>query len=84
MENVRKHLDVKLVSNAWWFKKLASKPNFKSFKIFTEDLTAMHLSKEQILLNKPTYVGMSILSKALFHSTMIILNNITETEPRFL
>ena len=61
MENVRKHLDVKLVSNAWWFKKLSSKPNFKSFKIFTEDLTAVHLSKKQILLNKPTYVGMSIL-----------------------
>ena len=61
MENVRKHLDVKLVSNTWWFKKLTSKPNFKSFKIFTDDLTAVHLSKEQIILNKPTYVGMSIL-----------------------
>ena len=61
VENVRKHLDVKLVSNTWWFKKLSSKPNFKSFKIFTEGLTAVHLSKEQILLNKPTNVGMSIL-----------------------
>ena len=40
---------------------MTAKPNFKSFKIFTEDLTAVHMAKQDILLNKPTYVGMTIL-----------------------
>ena len=61
MENVRNHQDVKLVHNAKQFKKLAAKPNFKSFKIYTEDLTAVHMAKQDILLNKPTYVGVTIL-----------------------
>jgi hypothetical protein len=61
MENVRNHQDVKLVHNPKQFKKLTAKPNFKSFKIFTEDLTAVHMAKQDILLNKPTYVGMAIL-----------------------
>ena len=61
MENVRNHQDVKLVHNPKQFKKLTAKLNFKSFKIFTEDLTAVHMAKQDILLNKPTYVGMAIL-----------------------
>ena len=61
MANVRNHQDMKLVHNIKQFKKLTAKPNFKSFKIFTEDLTALHIAKQNILLNKPTYVGMSLL-----------------------
>ena len=61
MENVRNHQDVKLVHSAKQFKKLTARPNFKSFKIFMEDLTAVHMAKQDILLNKPTYVGMTIL-----------------------
>ena len=61
MESVRNHQDVELVHNVKQFKKLTAKPKFKSFKIFTEDLTAAHMAKQDILLNKPKYVGMSIL-----------------------
>ena len=61
MEIVRNHQDVKLVHNPKQFKKLTAKPNFKSIKIFTEDLTAVHMAKQDIMLNKPTYVGMAIL-----------------------
>ena len=61
VENIRNHQDVKLVHNAKQFKKLTAKPNFKSFNIFTEDLTAVHMAKQDILLNKPTYVCMTIL-----------------------
>ena len=61
MENVRNYQDVKLVHNAKQFKKLTAKLNFKSFKIFNEDLTAVHMVLQDILLNKPTYAGMSIL-----------------------
>ena len=61
MENIRKRQDVRLVTNVPIFKRLNAKPNFKSFKIFSEDLTTVHMTKPQVLLNKATYVGMSIL-----------------------
>ena len=61
MENIRNHHDVKLGHNVKQFKKLTTKPNFKSFKIFTEDLTAVHMAKQDILLNKQTYVRILIL-----------------------
>ena len=61
MENVQNHQDIKLMHNAKKFKKLTAKSNFMSFKIFTELLTTVHMAKQDILLNKPTYVSMSIL-----------------------
>ena len=60
-ENIRKHQDVKLVSDNRKFRKLACKPNFKAFRIFNEDLVAVNMSKKVVRLTKPTYVGMSIL-----------------------
>ena len=48
--------------NVKQFKKLTAKPKYKSFKIFSEDLTAVHIAKQDILLNKPTYVGKSTLN----------------------
>ena len=61
LESLRKHQDVKLVLEERKFKKLVNKPNFKSFKIFSEDLVSVHMSKTEIKLVKPTYVGFSIL-----------------------
>ena len=61
MENIRKHVDVKLVPDGRKFNRLTSKPNFKSFKIFSNDLVAVNMTKTEIKLVKPTYVGMSIL-----------------------
>lgn len=61
MENVRKRVDVKLVTDSSKFVKLTSKPTFVSRKIFNEDLVAVHNKKEQLTLNKPAYVGMCIL-----------------------
>jgi hypothetical protein len=40
---------------------LAAKPTFKTFKIFSEDLTAVHLTQQEVLLNKPTYIGFTVL-----------------------
>ena len=69
MENIRKRVDVRLVTDEKKFLKLTSKPTFVSSKIFNEDLVAVHKIKETLTLNRPAYVGMCILdlSKTLMY-----------------
>ena len=61
IENMRKRVDIKLVNNINQLEKLASKPNLKTFKIFNENLVAVEMRKIKTLLNKPIYLGFSIL-----------------------
>ena len=69
MENIRKRVDVRLVTDEKKLLKLASKPTYVSSKIFNENLVAVHKIKETLTLNRPTYVGMCILdlSKTLMY-----------------
>lgn len=69
MENLRKRVNVKLVTTKSQHLKLSAKPTYKSSKIINEDLVAIHKIKETLLLNKPSYVGMCIidLSKTLMY-----------------
>ena len=61
MENIRNRVDVKLVNTKEKFKKLSAKPNFKSHKIFSENLVSVHMKKTSLTMNKPVYLGMCIL-----------------------
>ena len=61
LENVRKRQDIKLVTTPEQAAKLINKPNYKSRTIFSETLAACHMGKTEVVLNKPIYVGMSIL-----------------------
>ena len=61
LENIRKRVDVKLVTSEEKITKLASKPTYVSSKIFNENLVAVHKIKETLTLNRPAYVGMCIL-----------------------
>ena len=77
MENLRKRVDVRLVTDERKLLKLTSKPTFVSSKIFNENLVAVHKIKETLTLDRPAYVGMCIvdLSKTLmydFHYNYII------------
>ena len=69
MENIRKRVNVKLITDKKQLLKWASKPTFVNSKIFNENLVALNKIKEQIKLNKPAYVGMCILdlSKTLMY-----------------
>ena len=69
MENLRKRVDVRLVTDEKKLVKLASKPTYVSSKIFNENLVAVHKIKETLTLNRPAYVGMCILdiSKVLMY-----------------
>jgi hypothetical protein len=64
MENLRKRVRVSVVqpqTHLKKYKKLTSDPSFKSHKIFTENLVAIHWRKTEVMLNCPTYVGMYVL-----------------------
>ena len=67
MENIRNRVNVKLVDTGEQFKKLTAKPNYESRKIFNENLVSVHMKKTSLTMNKPVYLGMSILdlSKSL-------------------
>ena len=69
MKNIRKRVDVRLVTDKNKLTKLASKPTYISSKIFNENLVAVHKIKETLTLNRPAYVGMCILdlSKTLMY-----------------
>ena len=69
MENLRKRVDVKLVTNEKKLDRLTSKPTYVSSKIFNKNLVAVHKVKETLTLNRPAYVGMCILdlSKTLMY-----------------
>ena len=61
MENIRNRVNVKLVNTGEQFKKLVAKPNYNGCKIFNENLVSVHMKKTSLTMNKPVYLGMSIL-----------------------
>ncbi|KYN29965.1 hypothetical protein ALC57_00581 [Trachymyrmex cornetzi] len=64
MENVRNHVDVKLVTKwdgRYGAEAMIAKPNFHSRSVFAENLIAVELRKLEVKFNKPIYVGMCIL-----------------------
>ena len=69
MGNVRKHRDIKLVTTAKRRNKLVSEPNYYTIKCFSENLVATEMKKTKIKINKPIYLGLSILeiSKILMY-----------------
>ena len=69
MENVRNHEDIKLVTTDERRNKLVSEPNYHTTKQFSENLLAIEMKKTKVKMNKPVYLGMSILniSKTLMY-----------------
>ena len=69
MENVRRHRDIKLVTTDKRRNQLVSEPNYHTTKHFSENLLAIEMKKTKVKMNKPIYLGMSILdiSKTLMY-----------------
>ena len=61
MENARKHTDIELVTTERRRNYLVSEPNYHTKKFFIEHLLAIQIKKTEILINKPVYLGHSIL-----------------------
>ena len=69
MENVRNYRDIKLVTTNNKRNKLVSELSYYTTKSFSENLMAIEMKKTKVKMNKPVYLGMSILdiSKTLIH-----------------
>ena len=61
MENLRKTINVRFVNNAKDFLKYAGKPTYITYKIFVQGYAAIHEIKPVLILNKPIYVGLTVL-----------------------
>ena len=61
MENLRKGICVELTNDAKDYVRCVSRPSFISQKIFSQNFVAVHKIKPVLTLNKPIYVGFSIL-----------------------
>ena len=69
MENLRKRSNIRLETDPEHLIKLTKKPIYVSSKIFDENLVGIQMKNISLLLNKPSYVGFSILelSKTLMY-----------------
>ena len=69
MENIRKHRDIKLVTTNKKRNKLVSEPNHHTINYISEDLSIIETNKTKVKMNKPIYLGLSILdiSKILMY-----------------
>ena len=69
MENIRKHKDIKLVTTEKKRSKLVSEPNYHTINLISEDLSIIEMKKTKVKMNKPIYLGLSILeiSKILMY-----------------
>ena len=61
MQNARKNRDIKLVTIEARTNYLVSESNYHTSNVFSENFLAIEIKRTQILMNKPVYLGLSIL-----------------------
>ena len=58
---MRKRIKIRIVKNAKDFIKYKSRPTYVNWKVFENNLAAIHEKKISLTLNKPINVGFTIL-----------------------
>ena len=61
MENLRKRINARLVTNETDFSKYTCRPIYITHKIFGKNYAAIHKIKPVLTLKKPIYVGFTVL-----------------------
>ena len=69
MENIRKYMDIKVVTTDKKRSKLVSEPNYHTINLISKDLSIIEMKRTKVQMNKPIYLGLSILeiSKILMY-----------------
>ena len=61
MENIRKHRNIKLITNKDKYLRTIMKPNFKSGILFGENLMGCEMGRTKVVMKQPVYLGQTIL-----------------------
>ena len=61
MENLSKRMNVRFVNNEKDFLKYTGRPTYIGYKKFGKDYAAIHEIKPVLILNKPIYIGCTVL-----------------------
>ena len=67
LENPEKRSKVKLCSESSMYENYVGKPNFKTAKRINSKLVGVEMKYSSIKINKPFYIGMSILDLSKWH-----------------
>ena len=60
MENIRKHRNIRLVTNRESYLRTVMWPNFKLGVLFGENLMGCEMGKVKVVMNKPVYFSQAI------------------------
>ena len=75
MENLRKRINVRFVNSKKDFLKYTSRPPYVNQKLFNKNFAAIYEIKPVLILNKPIYVGFTVLDfikKTLLKKTLVL------------
>ena len=61
MENMRKRMKIRIVTNKEDLNKYGTRPTFINHVIYGKNLVSIHEKPQTIKLNKPIYVGCTVL-----------------------
>ena len=64
MENMRKRMKIRIVTNKIDCVKYSSRPTFINSIIYGKNLVAIHEKPQEVKLNKPIYVGCAVLEES--------------------
>ena len=66
MENLRNRVDIKIVRSEETEKirNLVARPLYARYVLFSKDIVGIDMRKSKLFLNKPVYVGMTILDNS--------------------
>ncbi|KAL6254754.1 hypothetical protein P5V15_014094 [Pogonomyrmex californicus] len=85
MENVRNHVDVKLITKwdgRYGAEAIIAKPNFHSRSVFAENLIAVEPRKLEMKFDKPIYVGMCSIPRHIENLLVRISSRVYVTVSR--
>ena len=60
-KNLRKRINIRFVNNKKDLLKYTSKPTYVTHKLFNKNFAAIHENKPVLIINKPIYVGFTVL-----------------------
>ena len=81
MENVRRHVNIELLTSSKFAAKRIAKPNFEGSKRFHDELFGVELTRSNVELNKPIQVGLAILDLSKEHMYNAYYNVLLEHFP---